>query len=316
MSNQLDLVLQILAVTGPVFIMVIVGLLLRRTNIIDEPFINTASNLTFRLTMPLLLFIGIIKTDLNTALKPDLIVFFSVATLASFALAWLWALKRIPLQDRGVYVQGAFRGNCGIVGLALAVNQYGDYGLAIGSILSGLAIILFNILSTIVLSVYSPLISVSVKSIAKGILRNPLIISVFLALLASYVQLYIPEWMMTSAEYIASMTLPIALICIGGSLSIESLLKSGKTALSASLLKLILLPLLFTGIGWMLGFSGRELGILFLFLASPTAAISYVMAKAAGGDARLAANIIALSTVLSILTVTAGLYTLEHLGWV
>lgn len=316
MNGQLDIVFQILAITGPVFIMVIVGWCLKRFAIIDDAFISTASNLTYRITMPLLLFIGIVKADLNTALQPKLILYFSLATVLGCTVAWVWAIKRIPVADRGVYVQGAFRGNCGVVALALAVNQFGDYGLSIGSVLSGLVIILFNVLSTIVLSVYSPVFTFNVRSIIKELLQNPLIISVLIGLMVSYANLAPPTWFMVSGEYLASMTLPIALICIGGTLSLSALVSSGGPALSASLFKLVFIPVVFTVIGWLIGFEGRELGVLFLFLAAPTAAVSYVMAKAAGGDARFAANIIALSTALSIVTISAGLYGLTALGWV
>ena len=134
--------------------------------------------------------------------------------------------------------------------------------------------------------------------------------------MVSYANLAPPTWFMVSGEYLASMTLPIALICIGGTLSLSALVSSGGPALSASLFKLVFIPVVFTVIGWLIGFEGRELGVLFLFLAAPTAAVSYVMAKAAGGDARFAANIIALSTALSIVTISAGLYGLTALGWV
>ncbi|MDP1007086.1 AEC family transporter, partial [Klebsiella pneumoniae] len=61
------------------------------------------------------------------------------------------------------------------------------------------------------------------------------------------------------------MTLPLALICIGGTLSLAALRKSGSMALSASLVKMIGLPLVATLGAWLLGFRGPELGILFLY---------------------------------------------------
>jgi len=73
------------------------------------------------------------------------------------------------------------------------------------------------------------------------------------------------------------------------------------------------MPLFFVPLAWLLGFEGRELGILFLFLATPTAAASYVMVRAAGSSASLAANIIALTTVISVVSFMAGLYVLNYL---
>lgn len=316
MDNPLVVLSQIFAVTGPVFIMVLLGMLLKKVDLIDDAFINTASTLTFKATMPTLLFLGILKADLATALQPRLIGYFCLATLLSFAGAWLWSLRFVAREERGVYVQGAFRGNCGIVSLALATNQYGAYGLSTGGVMSGLVIVLFNILSTIVLSVYSTSYEANLRSVLRDLARNPLIISVVAGLLASSAQLSLPSWLLVSGEYFGSVTLPVALICVGGSLSLGAFIDSGRVAISSSLLKVLWLPLIFTTLAWALGFEGRELGMLFLFLASPTAAVSYVMARASGGNAKLAANIIALSTIMSVLTIMLGLYLLQYWGLV
>ena len=127
---------QTLAITAPVFAMLFLGVALKRLRWIDTPFIDTASSLVFRGTMPTLLFLGIVRADLSAALQPALLLFFVLATLVCFALAWGWAIWRIPHEDRGIYTQGAFRGNNGIIGLALASSMYGDYGLSVGSLLA------------------------------------------------------------------------------------------------------------------------------------------------------------------------------------
>ena len=112
------------------------------------------------------------------------------------------------------------------------------------------------------------------------------------------------------------MTLPLALICIGGTLSLASLRKSGNLALSASLVKMISLPLVATLGAWLLGFRGPELGTLFLYFASPTAAASYVMARAANGNHELAASIIVITTLMAAITTNIGIFVLQWGGWI
>ena len=75
--------------------------------------------------------------------------------------------------------------------------------------------------------------------------------------------------------------------------------------------KLILSPFLITAGGIMFGFRGLDLGLLFFMSAAPTAAASYVMARAMGGNATLAANIIAQTTVASLVTCTVGIFILS-----
>src|SRR5690606_10337496 len=112
---MLSLFLQTLNVTLPVFAMLFLGMLLRRFGQINEPFIHTASGLVFNVSLPVMLFLAILQADLSTALQPAVLGYFVLATLACFLLVWSWAIWRCPRAERGVYVQGSFRGNNGIV---------------------------------------------------------------------------------------------------------------------------------------------------------------------------------------------------------
>ncbi|OLF55877.1 AEC family transporter [Pseudomonas chlororaphis] len=313
---MLAIFLETLNITAPVFAMLFLGVLLKRIDWINDGFIHTASALVFNVTMPALLFLGILHADLHSALKPGLLIYFAVATLASFAFAWGWAIWRCPREDRGIYTQGAFRGNNGVIGLALAASMYGDYGISLGAILAALVILFYNTLSTIVLAVYSPVIKSDPWSICKSVVSNPLIISVLAATPFAVLQIGLPTWLETSGQYLAQMTLPLALICIGGTLSLAALRKSGNLALSSSLVKMVALPVMATLGAWLCGFRGAELGILFLYFGSPTAAASFVMARAAEGNHELAAAIIVITTLMAAVTTNIGIFLLQWGGWI
>ncbi|MBK5539053.1 AEC family transporter [Pseudomonas sp. TH05] len=313
---MLAIFLQTLSITAPVFAMLFLGVLLKRVGWINDNFIHTASALVFNVTMPALLFLGILHADLHSALKPGLLIYFAVATLLSFIGAWGWAIWRCPREDRGIYTQGAFRGNNGVIGLALAASMYGAYGISLGAVLAALVILFYNTLSTIVLAVYSPVIKSDPWSICKSVVSNPLIISVLLAAPFAYWQISLPGWLESSGQNLAQMTLPLALICIGGTLSLEALRKSGDLALSSSLVKMVGLPVLATLGAWLCGFRGAELGILFLYFGSPTAAASFVMARAANGNHELAAAIIVITTLMAAVTTNIGIFLLQWGGWI
>lgn len=313
---MLAIFFQTLTITAPVFAMLFLGVVLKRVGWINDSFIHTASALVFNVTMPALLFLGILHADLSIALQPQMLGYFTVATLVSFSLAWGWSIWRCPRADRGIYTQGAFRGNNAVIGLALAASMYGDYGISLGAILTALVILLYNTLSTVVLAVYSPIIKSDPWSIFKSVLKNPLIISVLAAVPFAAFKIALPGWLQASGEYLAAMTLPLALICIGGTLSLASLRKSGDLALSASLIKMVGLPLLTTLGAWLYGFRGAELGTLFLYFASPTAAASFVMARAANGNHELAAAIIVITTLMAAITTNIGIFVLQWGGWI
>lgn len=313
---MLDVVQQTISVTAPVFSMLFLGVALKRFGLIDTGFINTASTLVFRGTLPTLLFLGIIKADLSTALQPALLLYFVLATLGCFLLAWGWSVLRCPEADRGIYTQGAFRGNNGIVGLALATSMYGDYGLSVGAVLGGVVILSYNVLSAIILAMYSPQAKTDVWSLSKSIATNPLIVGVLLAIPFAAWQIPLPAWLLTSGGYFAQMSLPLALICIGATLTLDSLRQGSGVAVSSSLMKVFWLPLLATLGAGLCGFRGADLGILFLYFVSPTAAASFVMAKTVGGNAQLAAAIIVITTLASVVSTNLGLLVLQWVGWI
>lgn len=313
---MLALLIQTLNVTAPVFAMLFLGVLLKRIHVIDDNFNRVASNLVFNVCMPALLFLGIYHADLSSAFRPGLIGFFVVATVLGFALCWGVAIWRCPPHERGVYTQGAFRGNNGVIGLALAASLYGDVGVSLGAVLAGVVILFYNSLSAVVLAVYSPSLKSDPWSLFKSLARNPLILSVVIATPMAYAQVPLPNWLLTSGDYLAQMSLPLALICIGGTLSLAALRDSGRLAMHASLMKMVWLPLLGTLGAWLCGFRGAELGILFLYVASPTAAASYVMARAADGNHELAASIIVITTLMAAITTNIGIFVLQWGGWI
>ena len=309
----MPIVQQTLAVTAPVFSMLFLGVLLRRWHLIDDAFIKAASTLVFKVSLPALLFLSILHADLRTALNPSVLGYFAVATVIGFGFVWLWAVIRVPRADRSAYVQGSFRGNNGIVGLALATSLYGDYGLSLGGVLGGLVILLYNSLSVVVLEYYRGTGKVRIGPMFKSMLLNPLMLSVLAAIPFAYFGIKLAPWLDQSGQYLADLALPLALICIGGTLTLTSLKASGACALSASVMKMLVLPAVATFGAYAVGLRGADLGILFLYFASPTAAASYVMARAAEANHELAAAIIVLTTLAAVVTTNAGLLILMWL---
>ncbi len=303
-----------LSVTGPIFVVLALGYWLMRSGLIDDAFVNTGSRLVFNVALPALLFISIGKTPLSDAANLELIAFGLSGTIVAFVLLeWLATRLVAEPRDRGVVVQGGFRSNIGIVGLAYCVNAYGDAALGAASLYLGLVTILFNILAVITLS-RSLHQSQGALAMVKGIARNPLIIAIGLALPVSWLDLDLPGWVLQSGQYFANLTLPLALLCTGAALNFRQLRKEVAGTALAGVAKLVGVPLLFVLGGLAVGFRGIDLGVLLLMSSAPTAAASYVMVRAMSGNATLAANIIALTTVGSILTTSLGVFLLRGLG--
>lgn len=303
-----------LSVTAPIFVMVALGILLKNRKAINDEFIRVASGLVFNVGLPVILFTSTATRDFSQLINPSHLAAVVIATLMVFFLASLTARWRVQdKRDHGVYVQGAFRGNLVIIGLAFCANAYGEQGLAIAALPVAVLIVLYNMLS-----VYTLTSSLSgdqtFPQTLLAMLKNPLILGIVTGLLNNALQIQLPALVLESSRYLGQMTLPLALLCIGGSLNLRQLHQSKGVALGASAWKLVLSPLALLLIALMLGIRGMELGVLFLLSACPSATAGFVMVRAMGGNAELAANIILVSTLLSLFTVTGGLLMLKAWG--
>ena len=311
MDNFLDVLAFSFSITMPIFLILALGVLLYRIRIINDNFIDVASKLVFNVTLPALLFISISKSDIGQDTDLSLVIYAMAAvTVTYFALEFFLSIWVSDKAERAVLVQGAFRSNMGIIGLAYCVNAYGNGVFSVASVYLGGVTVLFNILSVIGLSRALGK-NTNALSILKGIAKNPLIIAIVAAFLSSLTGLSLPSTLYKAGDYFAQMTLPLALLCAGASLSFSSLKNGMIGALIASVGKLVFIPFVLTFGGFLLGYRGMELGVLFLMSSAPTASASYIMVRAMNGNSALAANIIVITTIASLISTSIGVTLLR-----
>ena len=302
------------SITGPIFVVLALGVYLNRAQIINDNFIEIGSKLVFNITLPALLFISISQTSIAESANLKLVLFGLVATFAVYLMLELVAQWLIPRrEDRGVVVQGGFRSNMGIIGLAYCVNAYGGPGLVAASLYLALVTILYNVLAVITLN-RSMNRAGGVAKTLKDIARNPIILSIVAALPFAAMAWPLPTLLLRSGEYFAQMTLPLALLCTGASLNFKALRADLNSALVSAICKLMVVPILLISGGIALGFRGMDLGVLALMSSAPTAAASYIMVRAMAGNAALAANIIVMTTLGSLFSTSLIMFVLHGLG--
>jgi predicted permease len=305
------------AVPSPVFIIVLLGFILKERRSINDAFVASASALVFKVCLPTLIFLSILQNQVNLQEQLPLVIYCVGAAIVSFLLFWWLARYRIPLVDRGVVVQGAFRSNLGIIGFALCAKEFGQEGLAVGAVILAVVTPVYNILSVYALNTsLKSQHAVPMGKILADIAKNPLIIAIALGFVAIQLDFKLPKVLYDTGTYLANMTLPLALIAIGGSLSLKDLKDSSRVASVTVFAKLVIAPLIAVIPAWFMGFRGAELGCILFMFASPTAAASFVMVHSLGGNHILASNIIVLSTLFSALSISTLLYVAKLLAWV
>ena len=213
MWNVIEIVL-------PVFLIIGLGYGIRRTELVDNNFFVQANRLVFYVCLPLLLFYKIGTADFSTSFNIRLVMATSGAVGCCFLIAYLYgSWRRYPAPVQGAFCQGSFRGNLAYIGLPIVYNAYGDAGLTRAGILLGFLVPVLNFFAILALTLPQQQQRTSYREIAKQIIINPLILASLAGILWSFFQLPMPTILDRSLNIASAMTLPLALLSIGGSFS-------------------------------------------------------------------------------------------------
>jgi len=292
------------AITGPILLLLLIGWSTRQWGWINDAFVTQANALVFNIAMPVMLFLAISQRSFDQSVDLTMMLVGLVGTFLLVALLLLVG-RLIPRDQRGVFVQGSYRGNLAILGLALSVATYGDDVMPLVAVYIGVVTTAYNVMAVWLLNS---------SDVLGKLLRNPILIGILAGTLASLLDISLPTFLVTTGEYLSDLTLPLALLCIGGTLDFGSLRTHGRSIGLAVLFKLLISPLLLLSLGIASGLEQESLGVLFFMAASPTATASYIMARQMTAHGALAGEIVAVTTALGIVTYTIGLAGLRMLG--
>lgn len=302
--------------TIPIFLIILLGYILRKTDFFTDEFVKVANKYVFNVALPVMLFVDIAASDVKEKMNVKFFLFCFLVTVAMFALTWIIAV--IYLKDKtmvGAFAQASARGSAAILGIAFVQNICGEIGMTPLMVVASVPF--FNMFSVIILVCnannnekdYS-----KIKNSAINIMKNPIIIGIVLGLVASLIDIELPVIIDSSMGYISRTATPIALLAVGAGFDTKQAIIRLKPALVATFIKLIGLPMLFLPIAYKLNFAPSEMVAILVMVAAPTTVSSYIMAKNMDNDDILTSNVIVLSTLLSSVTLTLWIFVLKSIG--
>lgn len=301
--------------TLPIFLLIILGKVLKTTKIINDEFTKTADRYVFRIALPALLFSDLTENNVGSAFDGKYVLFCFSVTIFSIAVLWGLTEKFMKNEEqKGAFIQGSYRSSAAILGLAFINNMYDSVGMAPLMIIG--CVPLYNIFAVIILTLKGdnggkkP----NMKETFINVMKNPILLSILIALPFALLNLHFPSFVNKAIGSVANTAPPLALISIGASFEGKKALKKMKPTLLASFIKLILLVGLFLPLAVFFGYRNQELMALLVMLGSPTTVSSYIMAKNTGNDGILTSSIIVLTTLLSSLTLTLWIFVLKSFG--
>jgi len=296
----------VIAALAPVFILIVLGVVLKRTLMRLDTQWHGLEQLTYYVLFPMLLIQTLIKADLSkvpiAGVGGALMIAVAIVSLLCHALRPLLARKGVDGPAFTSIFQGAIRWQT-YVALSVARNLFGTAGLALASVAMVAIIPMVNVLSVAVLARYASPEKQSARAIVMTVFKNPLIWSCAIGLFINVVHLPLPKIWHEVADALGGSSLAIGLLVTGAGLHLEGLLKGSVAAAAGVILKLMVMPALAVGLALWFGVSGTSLAIVAACSAVPTSPSAYVMARQMGGDAPLLAQIITLQTILAAITI-------------
>lgn len=301
----------------PTFLLLAFGYALRHAGVLDPEYLAKTNALTFKFFLPVLLFNNIYRNNLAELMNGTLFL-FAVGSLLILFFALCLIVPRVvhDPKQKGVIIQGIFRSNYVIFGVSLVTNVFGSEQAAVASVLSAILVPMYNVLAVVALALYTSGEKIQLKNTLRSIVTNPLIIAAVLAVPAAAIGLRFPAFLETTLDNIAGIATPLALIVLGGDFSFRSARGNLRLALSATAVKLVIVPLIFVPLAVLAGLRGPQLLALALAWETPVAVSSYIMAQQAGADGALAGQLVVLSSVCCIPTVFLLVFILRSFGFI
>ena len=304
----------------PLIICMAAGYLFRRTKLVDEGFCRKCNTFCFKTFLPLMIFMNVYNSDLESAVQPGAFLFAAAAVLVIFAASFL-LIPRIVRQGsvdsaasrQAVLIQCIFRSNFVIFGYQVVANVYGAGQAAVASVMAAIVVPLYNVLAVITLEYFTNSKN-GLRPVILGIIKNPLIIGAVAALLFKLSGLTLPAPLYTGLSDMAGMATPLALVVLGGTFHFDALRRNAGALAIGTLGKIVVSPLVMVPIAAALGFRDANLLSLVIVFASPAAVNSYTMAAAYGHDPELAGQLVVVTSVLSMVSVFGWIFLLRTLG--
>lgn len=315
----------------PIILVIAVGCIIQKSGIVTDDFFKQANTFVFKVSLPLYLFYSVYNIEDADDINFRMLVMAAALVVVIFFLA----LGTILLYTkdsgkRGALIQTAFRSNYAIIGLPLAKAMGGEAALTDAALISAVGIPLFNALAVVTLTIFSyenEGKKISVTSIIKSIVTNPLIIGVFCGLVLVFMRRFtdfrikndLPA-IYEAVENIGRIASPLALIVLGGRFKISAVKELAPDITVGVIWRLIAAPVIGLGASVFLASKGivsldnAAYPALIAFFGSPAAVSSAIMAESMHSHGELARQLVIWSNIVSILTLFVTIALFRSLG--
>ena len=286
------------------------GSWLKRVGLTDESFLKKVDQLVYFILFPILLFW---KVGSSRGILEESLAYCTVAVIAVtiiFILSTLFIVfGKVGDFQAGTFSQSCYRFNT-YVGMAVALTVFGEKGVQYFGILIGILIPIINVMAVSILVWYGKKREAPQKQLLntlKAIGTNPLFLACVAGMIYAHMVGFFPTVINNTLQLLSMATLPLALISIGGILTLKNVRKYLDLALTACLFRLVIMPVIGYFLLKAMHVTGTPFQVSMLFFTLPTSPAMYVLSSQLNSDTALASATIFLSTILSFFSMSAAL---------
>jgi len=301
----------------PVFLVIALGLLLRKSSIVPEPQWRGIESLGYWLLFPVLVMVSLINMDLKNIDLGAVTYAYLFAVIVQVML--IWCLRKPLNKVLGIndasyssVFQTSTRWNA-FIALAIASKLAGDQGLAIVALVMAITVALLNIINIVAMTILTSDQKPTLRSTLINALKVPLIWGAFFGLVINLAEIPVYDPLMVSLQMISQAGLGIGLLTVGAGIQVSKLIRPRSDVWIGIIAKLFLFPLLIFIAASMFGVTGLAFEMIMLCAAVSTAMNGYVLAREMGGDADLYAATASLQVVVSMFSIPLILWLVSSL---
>lgn len=293
---------QIITALTPIFLLILLGWIFNRMNFPGASFWPAAEKITYYVFFPALLFISLYRARFDE-LDAGPMALTVILAMAAVSIVMLLLRRRMTLSDPSFssFFQGGLRPNT-YVGISAAFVLFGEQGLILAAMVIAVMIPLANLISVSVVSFFGDNHSKGWAGVSSALVRNPLIISCLLGIVANILDLPLEFGLSEVIVILSQASLSLGLLSVGAGLYFQGLGGKLRVISMAGAIKLLLLPVLAALIGRLFGLDVMSASVIVIFAALPCGPAAYVLARQMGGDRDLIAAIITAQTVAAFVT--------------
>jgi malate permease and related proteins len=288
----------------PVFLIVATGYWLQKQ---FNPDIQTITNISLYLFTPAMVFSALNKSTIDLGMAGDITLFMVLYTAILLVIALLSGkLFRYDFEKRRALALSTTMMNCGNFGLPLVYFAFGEPGLGF----SVLTFVIFSIpLSTLGIMLAQKEKTDWRKSLLNT-LRIPIFHAVILALVVNLLQVPLAKFIVRPIDLLGQAAIPLLLVMLGMQLARTSIKRELGFLCQATLIRLLLAPLLAWGLTTLLGINGLAQKVVILQTSTPAAVLPLLYSLRYGTRPDLVATAVVLTTFISAGSLTMLLYLL------